>query len=299
MKKIVTMSMLAIFCLMMTGLNHNAEAKRFGGGMSFGKSFSKPHTSPSTSKGFSQKQNATGAASSPARGGMMGMLGGLAMGGLLGALLFGGAFDGINFMDILLFGGIAFAIFWFMRKKAGAAAPRENYAYAGQQPQTEQSLEQKNQERMLQDDAFTSSKSAPQASAIERPNVDESFFIPAAKDIFIRMQTSWDSKNMDDIRTFCTPEIASRIELDMNALGDTQTKTDIAMLNAEMLDTWIESDYEWVAVKFSALLKEDTLAMTGEVLESDSNDLDETWIFRHPQQSDDPTWYLAGIQQAS
>jgi len=292
MKKMVTVSLLAIVCLMVTGIYHDAEAKRFGGGSSFGKSFSKPHAPLSSKQGFS-KQNAAGAASSPARGGMMGMLGGLAMGGLLGALLFGGAFDGINFMDILLLGGIAFAIFWFMRKKAGAAAPRENYAYAGQQPQGQANPN----ESMLKEDAFTSSQASPQATATERPDVDESFFIPASKDIFLRMQASWDAKNMDDIRTFCTPEISSRIELDMQALGDTHTKTEIAMLNAEMLDAWVEADFEWVAVKFSALLKEETLAATGEVLESDSNNLDETWIFKHAQHSDDPTWYLSGIQQ--
>ncbi|MDQ6953508.1 MAG: Tim44-like domain-containing protein [Mariprofundaceae bacterium] len=290
MRKIITVSVLALFCLMVTGMNHDAQAKRFGGGMSFGKNFSKPHVSPSPKQGFAQKQNTAGKAS-PARGGMMGMLGGLMMGGLLGALLFGGSFDGINFMDILLLGGIAFAIFWFMRKKSTATA-KENYAYAGQQQTQPESS-------MLQEDAFTASESTPQTSSVIRPDVDENFFIPAAKDIFLRMQTSWDGKNMDDIRTFCTSEIASRIELDMNALGETKTQTDIAMLNADMLNTWIESDYEWVAVKFSALLKEDTLASTGEILESDSNNLDETWIFRHAQQSDDPTWYLAGIQQTA
>jgi len=286
MKKIVTVSLLAMFCLMVAGVSHEAEAKRFGGGMSFGKSFSKPHASPSSRQGFSQKQNS---AASPARSGMMGMLGGLAMGGLLGALLFGGAFNGINFMDILILGGIALAIFWFMRKKAAAAAPQEQYAYSGHQPQEDT--------RMLDDDAFTSSQGSPQASATARPDVDEAFFVPASKDIFLRMQTSWDNKNMADIRTFCTAEIASRIELDMNALGETKTQTEIAMLNVDMLDTWIESDYEWVAVKFSALLKEVTLAKTGEVLESVSNNLDETWIFRHAPKSEDPTWYLAGIQQ--
>jgi len=289
MRKIITVSVLALFCLMVTGMNHDAQAKRFGGGMSFGKSFSKPQASPAPKQGFAQKQNAAGKAS-PARGGMMGMLGGLMMGGLLGALLFGGAFDGINFMDILLLGGISFAIFWFMRKKF-TATPKENYAYAGQQSQPKPS--------MLQENAFTSSQTSPQVSGIGSSDVDENFFIPAAKDIFLRMQRSWDGKNMDDIRTFCTPEIASRIELDMNALGETKTQTEIAMLNADMLNTWIESDYEWVAVKFVALLKEDTLASTGEILESDSNKLDETWIFRHDQQSDDPTWYLAGIQQTA
>jgi len=290
MKKILTLSVLALFCLMMGGLSQDVEAKRFGGGFSFGKSSNTVHHAPSSS--VAHKSKAAGAAASPARGGMMGMLGGLAMGGLLGALLFGGAFEGVNFMDILLLGGIAFAIFWFMRKKAQAHAPQGNYAYAGQQPSHEQQAQH--------DDAFVASESAPQASSahIDRPDVDEAHFIPAAKDIFLRMQASWDKKDMADIQAFCTPEVASRIEMDMKALGETCTKTEVAMMQADMLNAWIESDYEWVAVHFTVLLKEETLAVTGELLESESNDIKETWIFRHAPKSDDPTWFLAGIQQA-
>ncbi len=284
MKNILTMGLLAVFCVVMVSGSSDAEAKRFGMGSSFGKSFSRPHATPAPKPGLSQ--NAGSAGKTAARGGMMGMLGGLAMGGLLGALLFGGAFDGINMMDILLLGGIAFAIFWFMRKKASAT--RESFAYAGQQPQTPEPT---------QHDAFTSAPEAAQVTAMPRPELDEVSFTAAAKDIFVRMQASWDRKDMDDIRTFCTPEVASRIALDMDAMGSTVTRTEVAMLNARILDSWLEADNEWAAVEFTSLLKEETLSQDGDVLESESNDLNEIWVFRHAAKSDDPTWYLSGIQQ--
>jgi len=51
----------------------------------------------------------------------MGMLGGLALGGLLGSLFFCGAFENINFMDILVFGGIAFLLYKLFAARKGAA----------------------------------------------------------------------------------------------------------------------------------------------------------------------------------
>jgi len=134
-------------------------------------------------------------------------------------------------------------------------------------------------------------------ASVASPDIDAAHFVPAAKDIFLRMQASWDAKNMGDIRTFCTAEVASRIELDMKALGDTKTKTEVAMMKADLLGGWVESDYEWASVQFTVLLKEETLSANGEVIESESHDVNETWIFRHAPKSEDPTWYLAGIQQ--
>jgi predicted lipid-binding transport protein (Tim44 family) len=287
MKKLLTFSMLALFCLFVSGIDH-AEAKRFGMGSSFGKSFNKRSAAPAP-RMSQQKQaapNKQGAAS-PARGGMMGMLGGLALGGLLGAMFFGGAFDGINFFDIFIIGAIIFGFIWFMRRKAQGIT--QQHAYAGQQPE----------QQPTQPDLFTSSESSPQSSGhMLRPDIDEAHFIPAAKDIFMRMQTAWDKKDMQDIRTFCTPEIADKIEADIQSLGKDQTRTEVAMLEANMIDSWIESDDEWVAVQFHAMLKEEVLNSTAQATESQAHEMHETWIFRHTPNSDDPTWYLAGIQQA-
>jgi len=283
MKKVLICSILAIFCLMILGAEH-ADARRFGMGSSFGKSFSH-RTAPRST--FGQKQTMPnkqlGRSNAPRRGGMMGMLGGLALGGMLGALFFGGAFEGINLFDILIFGGIAWMIFSLMRRKTQNTT--HDYAYAGQQPA----------QQPTQPDLFTSSEQT--SGHMLRPDIDEAHFIPAAKDIFIRMQNDWDNKDMKDIRSFCTPEVADKIEADMRALGDASNRTDVTMLHAEIADAWIEADDEWVAVHFNALLKEESLNTQGEPIESEAHEANETWIFRHSPTSDDPTWYLAGIQQ--
>ena len=57
------------------------------------------------------------------RGGLMGMLGGLALGGLLGSMFFGGAFENFNFMDILIFGGVAFLLYKLFAARARNTQP--------------------------------------------------------------------------------------------------------------------------------------------------------------------------------
>jgi len=287
MKKLLTISMLALFCFFISGIDH-AQAKRFGMGSSFGKSFNKRSVAPAPRMSQKKASPTKQATTSPARGGMMGMLGGLALGGLLGAMFFGGAFEGINFFDIFIIGAIIFGFVWFMRRKAQSFT--QQHAYAGHQPEQQPS----------QTDVFTSSKSSPQASGkMLRPDIDEAHFIPAAKDIFMRMQAAWDKKDMHDIRTFCTPEIANKIEADMQELGKDQTHTEVGMLEASMIDSWVEQDDEWVAIAFHAMLKEETLDNNAQSIESQAHEMNETWIFRHTPNSDDPTWYVAGIQQAS
>jgi predicted lipid-binding transport protein (Tim44 family) len=294
MKKALIFSLLAVF-ISVTGLSTTAEAKRFGGGMSFGKSFNKQKSfSRSAPKQNLNNQKAAptqGAKTGSRAGGMMGILGGLAVGGLLGAMFFGGGFEGINFMDILIFGGIAFAIFWFMRRAAGARRPE--YAHAGQTPHN-QTFGQQQPDR-TNNDSFMGSETTVTAAAT--PDIDAEHFVSVSRDIFMRMQTDWDEKNSDDIRAFCTPEIAERVLEDMAQAGDNKSRTEVAMLNAEIEETWIESDLEWVAIHFKAMLKEETLDAQDTVLESTASEVNEFWIFQHNPNSEDPTWYLAGIQQ--
>jgi predicted lipid-binding transport protein (Tim44 family) len=255
----------------------DADARRFGGGSSFGMQRMQP-TAP---KSFSQRQAAprnpaaTNAQRGSARTGMMGMLGGLALGGLLGALFFGGAFNGINLFDILVIGGLVFLAMQFLRRKA----PSGGMAYAGGHAAPR---------------GYTDAMPASQVSIL-RPNINEKHFLKAARDIFMRMQTAWDAKDMEDIRRFCTSDVADKIAADMQ--GNTSDRTAVTTLNAQIADTWIESDLEWAAVHFNAMLREQRLDNAGNVLEQSDSDVYETWIFRHDPKAEDPTWYLAGIQQ--
>ncbi|MTI15156.1 Tim44 domain-containing protein [Sansalvadorimonas verongulae] len=138
----------------MTLAPNDAYAKRFGGGKSFGKSF---RTAPSQNslfkappaKNTSQQTGFNNASTSnpqsamksqnPSRkrgflGGMMGgLLGGMLMGGLIGSMLGGGPFHGIQFMDILIFAGLAFLLFKLFRMMNRPRASAMNGGYQSQQ----------------------------------------------------------------------------------------------------------------------------------------------------------------------
>jgi len=137
MKKLSALffSVLIALSFSFTGLE-DAEAKRFGGARSFGgkPSYYKPYRKPSGSNQRSaqqqqaERQNQAARQQLNRRGGLIGLLGGLALGGLLGSLFFGGAFQGLNFMDILVFGGLAWLLY-----KMFAAKPRQQtntYSYS-------------------------------------------------------------------------------------------------------------------------------------------------------------------------
>ncbi|MDT8375872.1 MAG: TIM44-like domain-containing protein [Mariprofundaceae bacterium] len=273
MKKLLVLSMVAIFTLTMVGVEE-ADARRFGGGSSFGKS--RMFKQPAQQRTPTQKATPASAQRGSAGTGMMGMIGGLALGGLLGAMFFGGAFEGINLFDILIFGALLFVLFKLIGRRA--ASPM---AFAG-------SRQEQGSGRF-----GAAAEGSPARGQAVTPDIDRQFFLGAARDIFVRMQAAWDRKDMDEIRGFCMPEVASRIELEMNTLGEKTTRTEVATLDAEITDAWVESNLEWVAVHFTAMIQEQE-----DGVETATHEVQEHWIFQHDPNSDDPTWYLAGIQQA-
>jgi len=295
MKKLIVVAMIAVFGIMVSGVDY-AEAKRFGMGSSFGKKrMSQPKSNSfSQQKAAPQKQTAAGNQRGSARTGMMGMIGGLALGGLLGAMFFGGAFEGIKLFDILLIGGGIFLIMYFLRRRSP-----QQHAYAGQETNyhNEPSVNTfpGSADAVQEEFDFDDQNREPVGSAV-RPEVDASHFLPAAKEIYMRMQKAWDSGDIEDIRRFCTPEIADRIAQDMSP--NSENHTEVATLHAEIADSWVESDMEWVAVNYSAMLREQAKDHTGATVEDQTAEVNEVWIFQHTPNSDDPTWYLAGIQQA-
>jgi len=177
----------------------------------------------------------------------------------------------------------------FLRRRAPAREP--SYA-GGQIPSFDNNPDQSGDI----DNAQDSTPSEPVGAAL-RPEIDPKRFIPAAKEIYVRMQKAWDNSDIEDIRKFCTAEIAERIARDMKQ-GESNV-TEVATLNAEIVDSWIESNLEWVAVNYTAMLREQTLDAEGSTIEDHAAEVNETWIFQHAPNAEDPTWYLAGIQQNS
>ncbi len=298
----------------------DAEAKRFGSGKSFGskKMFTVPQkrtAQPDKAQAAPDKANPSAGAAAPAAGaaarvggtaakagmggGLMAGLAGLAMGGLLGAMFFGGAFENINFLDILVFGLLAFLLFKLFSGRrrsppaaetaapAGYGAAPEPDAGSAHQPATQA------RRRFDTDLLFNSKKTAGSAAgggleALSMPKeFDQAHFLEGAKALFARMQRAWDEKDLGDIRQFTTDKVFAEVQEQLWARGDGDNHTKILNLAASLHQVRELDDSLEASVVFDAELEENGERVT----------VSELWHFTKPKHSVQPTWYLDGIQQ--
>ena len=313
----------------------SVEAKRFGGGSSFGgkKSYSSPFSKSSTQKkSFSQQKAASSNQQRKQqlskKGGLMGMLGGLALGGLLGALFFGGAFENFNFFDFIIIGGLIFAFMWFMkRKKQGmrtSANTNSNFDFNNNAREPSLSSPGLNTNKE-QDAGFTQSFSSlkqqpntpkeasfgmgaganpfsdnidPQANTADSNNItlpewfDQEDFLSGARSAYTLLQEAWDSGNLDEIKALTTESVYAEISR-QHAEDNSQDTTRILQLNAELIDFNESAEQVEAAVLFDALLGEADPQGNNER----ATQVRELWHFVRKSNSEQPTWYLDGIQQ--
>ncbi len=317
----------------------SAEAKRFGGGASFGgkKSYSSPFKQKSTQqKSFSQQKatasNQKRKQQMASRGGLMGMLGGLALGGLLGALFFGGAFENFNFFDFLVIGGIIWAVMWYLKRKA--LTPQTQTAAAGgfntemneaapQPPENHQTTQFKlssdkqdatfseNFSADKKDTSFADSfgmndaknnaennannQSNQQAAASNEVILPDWFnqeeFLSGARSAYTLLQQAWDKGDLDSIKELATDNVYNEISRQF-AQQAPQGETRILQLNAELIDFNELHDHSEASVLFDALLDEEAGST-----QDRANQVRELWHFVRASNSNEPTWYLDGIQQ--
>ena len=298
----------------------DAEAKRFGGARSFGssskysKSYNRKASSP-TKKTASQQQaynkNQSARQTMSKRGGLMGLLGGLALGGLLGSLFFGGAFENFNFMDILIFGGIAYLLFKLFAAKAGrpktsTAYNRNNYDSTSQVEHLNSSYQRSNSEPInsadFDTDVFANKGQASNFNASDNyteeklvedaivlpKDFDELDFLDGAKGAFKMLQVAWDKRDLAEIRSLTTDKVFAEIQDQLKG-SDEENHTDILKIEAELLEVREVGNELEAVVLFDTLMREEISAHPEQVRE--------VWTFIKPKNSMQAKWYLDGLQQ--
>lgn len=313
------LSIIIVVTLSFAGIS-DAEAKRFGGTRSFGSSskYSKSYNrkssnsaqkTPSQQQAYTKNQSARQTMSK--RGGLMGLLGGLALGGLLGSLFFGGAFENFNVMDILIFGGIAYLLFKLFAAKA-ARRPAANTAYSRHNYDSTQQAEPitNNYQREnsshnsgFDTDIFSNKKGEPAnvtsdnkpreetliEDAIVLPkNFDEQDFINGAIGAFKMLQTAWDKKDLAEIRSLTTDKVFAEIQTQLKGPG-IENHTAILTIEAELLEVREIGNELEAVVLFDTLMREEHSANAEKVCE--------VWTFIKPTNSRQAKWYLDGLQQ--
>ncbi|WP_313486706.1 Tim44 domain-containing protein, partial [Stutzerimonas kunmingensis] len=196
----------------------DAHAKRFGGGKSFGSapSHQTRQAPQQTQAAPNQAGRQTPAAASGASR-WLGPLAGLAAGGLLASMFMGDGFEGIQFMDILIFGLIAFLLFRFLAARRRQQQP----AMAGHAPM------QRDMPQQPSTSIFGGS-AAPVAATpvINAPAwFNEQSFVAAAREHFLSLQQHWDANEMDKISEFVTPQLLSFLKQERAEIGDAYQST--------------------------------------------------------------------------
>jgi predicted lipid-binding transport protein (Tim44 family) len=318
-----SLAILALAALLTASLPIETWA-RAGGGTSSGsrgsrsfsspsRTYSAPAPSPST-RPTPAPAPAPLAQPAPAGGFLRSMAGGI-VGGLLGGMLFrslgfaggGGGFGGgFGMMDLLLLAGIAYLIFWFVRRgraqreAALASGPvdrsmLEPYGMGGAAPTTldapvpawQQDLE-RGVGHLRQMD----------------PGFDEAQFRELCTDRFFQIQAAWMRRDLEKLRPLLTEEMlgvfgkqiaAAKVKLQINKLEN------ITVRSVELTEAWQEQGQDYITVRLLANLLDYTVdENTGAVVDgSDTNPVkfEEFWTWVRPVGQN--AWRLSAINQAA
>lgn len=279
-----------------SGVVHEAEAKRLGGGKSFGSqrdsSVMKRDATPAPTQNSATAQRpgqTAGAAAQPAKRSWMGPLAGLAAGLGLAALAshLGFGEEMASFMMIALL-VVAALFLWrmFMRRKTGNAP--QGMQYAGAATGSGAATYAPPQAQPFESTAAAGGSSTATAAANIPADFDVAGFLRQAKLNFVRLQAANDSGDVEDIRSFTSPEVFAELRMQLQERGTSAQHTDVVQVDAVLLDVSTEDDQYVASVRFYGLVREEA--------DASPESFDEVWHLSKPV-SDERGWLISGIQQ--
>lgn len=122
------------------------------------------------------------------------------------------------------------------------------------------------------------------------PGFDAEGFVRSAKVHFVRLQAAFDAADTDDLREFTSPEMFAELKLEIDERRGAPNQTDVVTLDARLLGVERGAADELASVRFTGMLREQPGAA--------AEPFDEVWNFARPT-SGSGGWVLAGIQQAA
>lgn len=297
----IFISILTSLALMLSVVGE-ANAKRFGGG-GFGKSFSSspfkksaPKQAPKQAPQQANKPNeAAGTGSNVAKGGMKGgmmggMLGGLLAGGLFAYLLGSGAFEGIQWMDILLLAGLAFVAFKILGGLAGKQRPQAAYsqAGAGQQGQVRANMHPHAGAAAQQHAANIVDQIDDDTVPMNLPkDFDVVGFINGALDHYRLVQNAWNEGNMATIEEYVAPDLFQALDQQRRQLT-VAPHTEVLDLAADIVRADSNGPMHQISILFRG--------RCADKLEKSEDGIFDTWHLERDTRIDNAPWIIVGIE---
>lgn len=319
--RFVAAALIAISGAALVTASFDAEARRAGGGSSAGRQSSNvtqqrqattPPSAASNTAGATAAPAAAGAATAGAAGAaaksgasrwlgpIAGIAAGLGIAALLSSMGLSGAFA--EFLSSALLIAVAvFAVMFIIRRLRGAAPrPATQGAFGGANNAPGQQPQQPMWRETLKPAAPAAAPVAAAVAApvadLPKPGEDSNWYVPGdfdtpaflkqAKEQFVRIQAVWDSGSTDRLRDYLTDDLITELKPQLAERGATPNKTEVVLLNAELLGIETVSDGHLASVRFSGMLRE---AAGAEAFR-----FEEVWNLFKPANGG---WLLAGIQQ--
>lgn len=268
---------------LMVGLTvPDAEARRMGGGKSFGsapmhKSQPAQRQTPQQQATPRNQQQNPAASSGASR--WLGPLAGIAAGGLLAAMLFGDGFQGLQLFDILIFGLIAFALFKLFRRRSAPVMQRQPHP-AGGPVAAPQQQNWPTQGATAQPVAQPMTMDAPAW-------FDANSFLKGAEEHFYTLQRHWRDGDTAGMAEYLDPAVLQQL---LAERGDNPPSSNGFVEQLEVRLEGIEQrDGRTIATVGFTGLDRDFPADEGE-------QFDESWRLERADGDNQP-WIICGIRQ--
>jgi predicted lipid-binding transport protein (Tim44 family) len=300
----------------------NAEAKRLGGGRSVGQQSSNvtqrqaAPAAPAQGAAAPAPASPAPAAQPPKRpwGAMLGGLAaGLGLAWLASSLGFGEGFGQFMMIALLVLAAMML-IGWFMRSRRPAPSQTGPFAFQGAGAADAVTAQPYRPENVGNDASARpwerSTAPAPEMKGAGRPSgivigsalagsqnwgIPEGFesegFINAAKANFVSLQAAWDRADIATLRSMMTDDMLREIQTQLTEreghTGGTSNRTDVAMLEAQLLGIEdLGGDY-MASVEFSGMIREEPSA--------GPSPFREVWNMTKPKNGS-RGWLVAGVQ---
>ncbi len=262
-----------------------AGGGRSSGGRSFGSSSPRPNS-------FSSQRSNTGSQ----RGSMLKSIGGGIIGGMMGSMLFrslglGGGGAGGGLLQILIFAGIGYLIYKFIRSRMAKSAP-------GSSPQS-----------LSSGGFFKGNSAAPDESRsglsaikADDSSFDEQSFKDNVMDMFFKIQAAWMNRDLSSASHLLDGKMKDYLQSDIDGLissGKINKLENIAVRNIDIDEAWQESDSDCITVLIYANLLDYTIdEKSGNVVEGSKTEpvkFEEYWTFF--RSTGRGPWMLSAINQ--
>ena len=324
--KLGSMVLTAVLAVTLALAGADAEAKRLGGGQSVGKQSSNVTQREATPAGATSATNAAKPATPPAAapkrpwGAMLGGLAaGLGLAWLASSLGLGGAFGQI-IMFALLALVIMLVVGFVMRKfknkdATNGSRAREPFAFEGAGSASPSSSY--NPKNVGNDSSarpferagtvFDANREVSGGAGVGGSMIgsallgsqswgvpagfDAEGFLEACKKNFTTLQDAWDRSDIQSLRAMMTDEMLDQIKAQLadreSHTGGVSNKTDVVMLNAQLLGIEELSESYMASVEFSGMIREDASA--------GASPFREVWNMTKPRNGGSG-WLVAGVQ---